>query len=140
MYHFLIVSLALSTRQSYLSGKRRFTEFCFAHGFLHPSGTPFPVSESTLEIFVGHLASSVSYRTVKSYLCAVRSLHIDLGHGDPLVATPRLEHVLRGLRRAQSLKRPVRPTQQPVIQNVMLLIGSSSNLAVFDHAMLWAAF
>ena len=43
---FLNVSLAPSTRQSYLSGQRHFTQFCIAHSLLHPSGCPFPVSES----------------------------------------------------------------------------------------------
>ena len=56
---------------------------------------------------MAHLASSVSFGTIKSYLCAVRSLQIDFGYGDPLVATPRLEHVLRGIRCALSLKSPV---------------------------------
>ena len=140
MTQFLHVSLAPSTRQSYLSGQRRFIEFCVAHSLLHPSDCPFPVSESTLEMFVAHLASSVSYGTIKSYLCAVRSLQIDLGYGDPLVATPRLEHVLRGIRRALSLKSPIRPPRLPVTQNLMLLIRTSLNLADFDHAMFWAAF
>ena len=89
---------------------------------------------------MAHLASSVSYGTIKSYLCAVRSLQIDLGYGDPLVATPRLEHVLRGIRRALSLKSPIRPPRLPVTQNLMLLIRTSLNLADFDHAMFWAAF
>ena len=136
MNHFLNFSLAPSTRQSHLSGQRRFTAFCVTHGFVHPSGSPFPVSESTLEMFVAHLALSVSYHTVKSYLCAVRSLQIDLGYGDPLVATPRLGRVLCGIRRAQSLKSSVRPLRLPVTQNLMLLIRSSLNLTDFDHAML----
>ena len=55
---------------------------------------------------VVHLAS-VSYGTIKSYLCAVRSLQIDLGYGDPLVATPCLGHVLHGIRCALLLKSPI---------------------------------
>ena len=89
---------------------------------------------------MAYLASSVSYGTIKSYLCAVRSLQIDLGYGDPLLATPRLEHVPRGIRLALSLKSPVRPPRLPVTQNLMLLIRTSLNLADFDHAMFWAAF
>ena len=70
---FLNVSLALSTRWSYLS------EFCVTYSLLHPSGCPFPVSESMLEMLVVHLASSASYGTIKSYLRSVHSLQIDLG-------------------------------------------------------------
>ena len=57
-----------------------------------------------------------------------------------MVATPRLERVLRGIRRAQSLKSSICPRRLPVTQNLMLLIHSSLNLTDFDHAMLWAAF
>ena len=85
-------------------GQDRFTEFCVTHGFQHLSGSPIPLSESTLEMFAAHLASSVSYRTVKNYLSVVRSLQIDLCHGDPLVATPHLEYMLQRIRCAQSLK------------------------------------
>ena len=48
-----------------------------------------------LNMFVEHLVSSVSYCTVKSYLCAIRSLHTELCHGDPLFATPCSKYVLR---------------------------------------------
>ena len=89
---------------------------------------------------MAHLASSVSYGTIKSYLCAVCSLQIVLGYGDALVATPRLEHVLRGIRHVLSLKSPIRLPRLPVTQNLMLLIRTSLNLTNFDHAMFWAAF
>ena len=140
MSHLLTISLAPSTRRAYLSGQRRFAQFCAAHSLLHVSGSPYPVSEQTLEMFVAHLASWVSYQTVKSYLCAVRSQQIVLGLGDPLTCTPRLEYVLPGLKRAQSSKCPSCLLRLPVTQNIMVLIRSSLNLQDFDDAMLWAAF
>ena len=42
-----------------------------------------------LQIFVGHLVSSVSYRTGYIYVCAARLLRTDLGETELLVATPR---------------------------------------------------
>ena len=50
---------------------------------------------------MGLLVSSVSYRTEKSYVCAVCLLHTDLGQKDLLVATSRCVHVLHGIRHAQ---------------------------------------
>ena len=52
---------------------------------------PFPFLVS--EMFMDHLVSSVPYRTVKSYLWAVRS-HIEFCNGDPLFATPCSEYEL----------------------------------------------
>ena len=70
MKHLFQLSLVPSTRRSYSSGQRRFFQFCATFELLHPSGSPSPVSEATLELFVSHLSSSVSYRTVKCYLAA----------------------------------------------------------------------
>ena len=134
------LSLAPSTRRSYSSGQRRFLEFCTTVGLLHQSGSPFPVFESTLELFVSHLSYTVSYCTVKCYLAAVRSLQIDLGLSDPLTTTPRLEHVLRGIKCSQALTARARPPRLPVTRDLMLLIHSRLNLADPDSAMLWAAF
>ena len=134
------LSLVPSTRRSYSSGQRRFLEFCTTVGLLHESGSPFLVSESTLELFVSHLSYTVSYRTVKCYLVAVCSLQIDLGLGDPLTTTPRLEHVLRGIKRSQALTARARPPCLPVTRDLMPLIHSRLNLADPDSAMLWAAF
>ena len=100
----------------------RFTElFCLTRLSPHLS---LPVSELTLQIFVGHLVSSVSYRTGNSCLCIVRLLHTDLGQSDPLVATHRRVYVLRGIRQAQF---PKFSFYSP--QNFMTLFRSSSNLA-----------
>ena len=75
--------------------------------FTRPIASRF---ELTLQIFVEHLVSSVSYRTGNSYVCAVRSLHADmhsdLGQSNPLVATPRRVYMLRGIRQAQFRKSP----------------------------------
>ena len=60
---------------------------------------------------MAHLASSVYYGTRKSYLYAVRSLQIDLGYGDPLVATPRLDII-----RARSARHPSCPiAEEPIL-------------------------
>ena len=59
--------------------------------------TPLLTSPLLPNMFVEHLVSSVSYRTVKSYLCAIRSLHTELCRGDPLFATPCSKYVLRSV-------------------------------------------
>ena len=68
-------------------------------------------------MFVEHLVSSVSYRTMKSYLCASRLLHTELCHVDLLFATPCREYA----------RPPARPPLIPVTQNLRVLILSSLN-------------
>ena len=65
----------------------------------------FPVSE----MFVEHLVSSVSYRSVKSYLCAFRSLRTELCNGDS--TSPRLAMstcFVRSLCGSPSVRLPLR--------------------------------
>ena len=132
-------SLAPSTRRSYRSGQRRFVEFCSSFSLLHPSGSPYPASDAILELFASFLSSSVSHQTIKCYLAAVRSLHIEQGLGDPLANTLRLERVLRGIKRSQASRGPPRPPRLPVTKDTMLIIRSMLDLSIPDSCMLWAA-
>lgn len=93
----LMEGLAPTTRSTYLSGQKRFIEFCTHFGKLGPDGSPCPAEEWTLCLFVTHLAQSVQYATIKVYLAAVRALHIEQGFLDPLVDCYRLQRVLRGV-------------------------------------------
>ena len=132
-------SLAPSTRRSYRSGQSRFLQFCTSFHLLHPSGSPYPASESTLELFASYLSSSLTYQTIKCYLAAVRSLHIERGLPDPLSNAPRLELVLRGIKRSQAARCPAKPARLPVTRATLLTIRASLNLSAPDHCMFWAA-
>lgn len=97
----LVHGLASSTRNSYASGQKKFYDFCTQLGKIHPSGSPCPADEWTLCLFATFLANTVQYSTIKVYLSAVRSLHVDQGFSDPLVNCLRLQRVLRGIKRTQ---------------------------------------
>ena len=65
--------LAPSTRRTYQSGINRFYKFCTTYQI----PTPLPVTQSTLCYFISALArDGLAYSTIKSYLSAVRYLHI----------------------------------------------------------------
>ena len=84
--------LAPSTRRVYLSAQRRYLAFCRQDGRLGPSGLPLPADEQFLMRFCTFLADGLSHASIKVYLSAVRSLHIDSGLPDPLVTTPPSRH------------------------------------------------
>ena len=62
--------------------------------------THLPASEETISLFISYLGSEkVSYRTIKSYLSAVRHLHISSGL--PFVGiSPRSQLLMRGIKNA----------------------------------------
>ena len=86
---------------TYLSGQKKFYNFGTQLGKIHQSGFPWPTDERTLCLFITFLANSVQHSTIKVYLSAVRSLHIEQGFRDPLVDCLQLHQLLRGIKRTQ---------------------------------------
>ena len=135
-YHFLVQGLALSTRSSYLSGQKKFYNFCSQLGKAHPFGSPCPTDEWTLCLFATFLANTVKHSTIKVYLSAVRLLHIEQGFADPLVECLRLRRVLRGIKRTQGDSSSLRLL---VTDDVLMMIFHALDLSLPDHCMFWAA-
>ena len=127
------MAVAPSTARSYSSAQRRYQQFCVRFSL-----RPLPATEQVLILFVAELAQSVCHATIRSYLSAVRNLHITAGHPDPLAGSIRLELVLRGVRRVKArpgkTKLPVTPLILHRIREV-LLGGCEKE----DARMLWAA-
>lgn len=104
-----------------------------------PSGDILPASEGTLVYFASYLARTVRHGTIKTYLAAVRNLHIISGYKDPLRGRLLLQKILRGILRYQGSPRIRR---QPVTPSVLLAIRPilRSWLGPRDFSMIWAAF
>ena len=64
--------------------------------------TPVPLTKSILSSFVAHLAAnSLKFRMIKVYLSA--ETQIESGHHDPFLAhIPKLEYVLKGVKREET--------------------------------------
>ena len=90
--------LAPSTRRVDLSAQRRYVAFCHQDGRLSPDGALLPADEQSLMRFATSLADNLHHSSIKVYLSAVRSLHIDNGLPDPLVNCLQLQRVLKGIK------------------------------------------
>lgn len=133
---YLDQSLAPATTRTYQSGQRRFLRFCTEAGI-----QPLPLNEHTLCLFVAHLGQQgLAPQTIESYLSALRYFHITAGHGDPFTpgAFPRLQYVVRGIKRApRAPSRPRLPITPPLLQAIKSCWEPRA--AQFDVIMLWAA-
>ena len=78
----------------------------------------------------------VQYSTIKVYLSAVPSLHIEQGFADPLVECLRLRRVLRGIKRTQGDTSSLR---LPITDDILMVIFHALDLSLSDHGMIWAA-
>lgn len=97
-----------------------------------------PAGEQLLLLYVAHLSQRVCHGTVRSYLSAIRHLHLSKGLPDPLKGTPRLDLALRGMRRR---KPRVGDTRLPITPWVLSIIGQTPvhHFGPYDQLMLWAA-
>ena len=127
--------LAVSTRKAYNSAKKRYHEFCASKGLV-----PLPSSEQQLCLFVSILASqNICHSIIKSYLAAVRHLHIAEGFGDPLICDmARLEQVLKGVKSVQSKEQLRRTARLPVTPELLAKLRGIW-VSQPDGSMLWAA-
>ena len=67
------------------SAQRRYIDFCCLDGRLSPEGALLPADKQSLMRSATMLADSLNHSSIKVYLSAVRSLHIDNGLADPLL-------------------------------------------------------
>ena len=104
---------------------------------------PLPTTEYTLLLFITSLAlSNLAHTTIKAYLSAVRSLHIQSGvlHTFSAQLTPRVEMVLRGIKKAQCDKRSPR-VRLPITIEIMYRLKQllQENPQDYHYLMMWAA-
>lgn len=83
-----------------------------------------------------HLADRLHHTSIKVYLSAVRSLHIDYGLPDPLTNCLQLQCLLRGIKCHQGSNLP---QHQPVTADLMSVLHQSLDFNNPDNVMLLAA-
>lgn len=129
--------LASSTRKSYSSGQKRFLDFCSKFNLI-----PIPPSEHTLLLFISKLGmDGLAMATIKCYLSSVRQLLIDTGISSPVIYTPRIELVIRGIKRAKVGSGTGKDSRLPITPSILKQlkrIWSQPPLSG-DKRMLWAA-
>ena len=126
-------SLADSTRRSYATGQSKYLEFCQRYGL-----TPLPATQRQLILFAADLSLHLSYATIRSYLSAIRFLHLSNGYTDPTACTPQLSLLLKGARRRNPAVRDRRLPITPLILEKMYSVLDTP-VWPFEDKLIWAA-
>ena len=129
-------ALAPSTRRTYSSGVRRYMEFCHNH-----RQAPFPPREPTIACYLTEVAKSITWKSARVYLSALRMFFIEHGYSNPFHKFTILKLIQRGIQRTQG-QRSVRP-RQPISAAILRKIRKAlqkSDIPPPDSTMLWAAF
>ena len=123
-------AISESTRRTYNSGVNKFLNFCGTFGYV-----VCPANESTLLKFIAFMNESLALSTVKTYLSAIRFLHLYLGFDNPFPQFPRIALVMKGLKRSASPPRK----RLPVTPNLLLAILQFLDFKKYEDSMFWAA-
>lgn len=123
--------LANNTHRTYSSAQRQYLEFCDKHGL-----KPLPGDETTLILFITHLAQRIKPQSIKVYMAGVRALHISNGYHNPLTDTIKLKQTLRGIERKH-----FSPVQQklPITFDLLCKMYTFIDLANQDDTVYWSA-
>ena len=136
-HKFLQSGLSTSTKVTYRAGSRRHTQFCKEARI-----KPIPTTECILTLFTTHLVTHIiSLATIKVYFSAVRHMHLCRGLHDHFnqQITPRLQLILRDIKRRQACTNPIRQrlpvTTQMLCQIRQLLLKRAPS---YFNTTLWA--
>ena len=84
------------------------------------------------------MSQRLSFATIRTYLSAVRFLHISNGQGDPLSGKLQLDLLLRGVRRSKPGSKDTRLPVTPLVLDKMYAI-LNKNPSRYENKLLWAA-
>jgi len=125
-------SLATSTRKTYSTGQRNWLAFAKKRGF-----PPFPLTETSITLWVANLARTLKPSTVDTYLAAVLRLARDIGYSCDRAQFNLLRDVLRGVKNLKGhLSLPLR---KPIDCATLRRFAYYFNFNKWDDSMLWAA-
>ena len=145
---FLWHGLASSTRRSYSSGQRSFISFAQLHPeFLLQSGKFLPATPRLLLVWVASLGHrALQPKMIKSYLSAVRSLHVDEGLSFEACESETVHRAVRGIKRfyGERNHNPKLPIVLSTLQRLTAVSGDFDDRfnVVFDAAIkvAWSGF
>ena len=130
------MSLFTSSSQTYLHGQHKYEEFCKRYNLY-----PYLTAEHKMRLFATYMARSLTYRTIKVYLAAVRFTELEPGYPDNFGNMQALRLLLQSIKRVKGVNHHL--FRFPITKTVLKSLKASlchSNFPVQDQYMLWAAF
>lgn len=122
-------SVSSSTQSVYHSGHQTYTKFTQMNNY------SLVATEDTLMHFATYCLDSLnlSYHTIKLYLCGIRYYHLLQGIPNPFTLEdklPRLQMLLKGIKRQQ---KPHRPSRKPITTEILHDMVKSLQQGIFTH-------
>ncbi|KAF7331350.1 CxC2 domain-containing protein [Mycena kentingensis (nom. inval.)] len=106
------------TRRTYSTGQRSFINHVKLHALYNADGSVLPATQPAVMSWIASLAGRVQPKTIKAYLSAVRSLHVDADLPFSICESPLVQRLIRGIKRfyGERDRKPV----QPITRNILI--------------------
>ena len=106
-------------------------DFCLSYEY-----TPLPADEDTILLYISYLyLNDLRYNSIRVYISAIRSLHVESGFGNPLESFLLVKQALRSLQINSDT-----PNQKlPITLSILRDLYSVCNGQDPDSKMMWAA-
>ena len=118
-----------NTCRTYSAAQQRYTRFCAKYQLV-----PLPATEDTILLYVAFLQQEgLKASSVKVYLAAVRSLHIEEGFGNPLEDYMRVQRAIKALEITSNPPVQKLPITAQIMKALHMTIPAS-----YDSAVTWA--
>jgi hypothetical protein len=130
--------LAATTRKTYATAQRSFTSFCESHGVVDA----LPASEDLVCLWLGFLAQTLKYTSIKTYLYGLQSLHTDMAVECCIPSSHIVERFYRGIKRIQGANaagKPRFPVTTAVLRRITPLLDPKRSEHRLLRAALWVA-
>jgi hypothetical protein len=119
---------------------RDFFKFCLSIGLT----TAMPATPATLALWLTHLGCpprSLALSTIKGYLAAVLTFHVECGFDHPLRDCPPIvDRILSGIKRLSAASQPAAKPKLPITTDVLRSLRPQLSLNTFGDSLLWAVF
>ncbi|XP_065174524.1 uncharacterized protein LOC135804559 [Sycon ciliatum] len=131
------MAIAPTTRRTYATGERKFTQFCALQRW-----TPMPATDTMRSCFAAHLTQSVQPQTMHVYMAAVRNMHLEAGFRDPTRNALLPPRVMRGIKRTATdpaIQRTRLPITIDLLRKLLNQLSLDQRRHQQDKGMLKAA-
>ncbi len=99
---------------------------------------PLPANQQQLILFAADLSQTIAYTSMRTYLSAVRHLHISEGYEDPLRGSMQLDLLMKGARRTKPTRKDHRlPITPLILSRIYEVLNQHPNS--YENKLLWAA-
>ena len=124
-------TFAPSTARTYVTQRHAFLQFC-----QKINTPPVPLSQENLGRYIAFLSRRLSFSSIRQYLNAVRLMHLNSGHANPLENNWYVTSILKGVKRVKGNK----STQKlPITLEILKLLAGKLDMSSSFDRVFWTA-